>query len=87
METTFRVCGRASLRGANVSVHIEAPKGAQAIRRNSNLICIPPTVGDAGRFGTVVKQASGWTVVVPFDEKMRKRAYVQGALDYVDPEG
>lgn len=46
-------------------------------------ISIPPTY-DASRFGTIIREdpnRSNWTIVVPFNEKMRSRAYNIGARD------
>lgn len=39
---------------------------------------IPPTE-DAERFGTVINEENGWSLVDPFNEKMTQRALVAGA--------
>jgi hypothetical protein len=43
-------------------------------------ILVPPSTGDAERFGTVIGNDGTWAIVMPFNDKMRERALRRGAI-------
>lgn len=47
---------------------------------------VAPSAGDPERFGTVLAEENGWTLIAPFNEGMAKRAVVAGAIEAETPE-
>lgn len=87
-----RVCGGAGWTETSAEMHAESHMtsgydstcvacGGTGKEMMHTKLEVPPSAGDASRFGTVLHSENGWTVVVPFNDEMARRAIRVGAIE------